>query len=131
MVDSPFRMLPLGAWLPARPVTCAVAQGSALIGPVGLWSQALPPEPRGGNLESSQSDQAQNSQDQDSRPAHATNGHWQGLHVGYVLAASVMIGLGIGYGIDVWLDSLPWGMVGGALFFIAAGLYQVVKEFLR
>lgn len=70
----------------------------------------------------------------DAQPTHpstvGSNG-MQGLHAGYVLAASVLIGLGIGYGIDLWLDSLPWGMVGGALFFIIAGLYQVVKEFQR
>jgi F0F1-type ATP synthase assembly protein I len=28
-------------------------------------------------------------------------------------------------------DSFPWGMIGGALFFIVAGLYQVVKEFTK
>ena len=36
-------------------------------------------------------------------------------------------GLSIGYGIDWWLES-TLGMIGGSLFFIVAGLYQVVKE---
>lgn len=54
-----------------------------------------------------------------------------GLHAGYTLTAAVLIGLAAGYGIDRWLDSMPWGMVGGAAFFILAGLYQVVKEHSR
>lgn len=58
------------------------------------------------------------------RPQQAMSG----LHAGYTLAAAVLIGLAAGYGIDRWLDSLPWGMVGATAFFIVAGLYQVVKE---
>lgn len=57
-----------------------------------------------------------------------TSSSMQGLHLGYVLVASVLIGLLIGYGIDLWLESSPWGMIAGSLFFIVAGLYQVVKE---
>ena len=57
--------------------------------------------------------------------------NFQGLHAGYTLVASVLLGLGLGYGIDVMADSFPWGMIGGALFFIVAGLYQVVKEFTK
>lgn len=45
--------------------------------------------------------------------------------------ASVLLGLGLGYGIDWWLGSMPWGMIAGALFFITAGLYQIIKEFTR
>ena len=52
---------------------------------------------------------------------------FQGLHAGYVLIASVLVGLSIGYGIDWLFDSMPWGIIGGSLFFIVAGLFQVVK----
>ena len=59
----------------------------------------------------------------------AQGGEFRGLHAGYVLIASILLGLGLGYCLDLWLESFPWGMVGGAAFFIVAGLYQVVKEF--
>ena len=63
-------------------------------------------------------------------PATGQN-NFQGLHAGYVLIASVLLGLGLGYGLDLLIDSFPWGMIGGAAFFIVAGLYQVVKEFTK
>ena len=51
------------------------------------------------------------------------------MGAGYTLLASVLLGLGLGYAVDVWLDTTPACTVGGALLFIVAGLYQVVKEF--
>jgi F0F1-type ATP synthase assembly protein I len=53
------------------------------------------------------------------------------LNAGYTLVASVILGLGLGYAVDLWLDTAPWCSVGGALLFIVAGLYQVVKEAQR
>ena len=53
------------------------------------------------------------------------------LNAGYTLLASVIIGLGLGYAVDVWLETAPWCSVGGAALFIVAGLYQVVKEAQR
>lgn len=47
---------------------------------------------------------------------------------GYMLLASVLVGFGLGWGLDVWLATRPWGMVICTLVFILAGLYQVVKE---
>ena len=55
-------------------------------------------------------------------------GSLSGLHTGYTLVASVIIGLGLGYWIDTSFGTQPWWTVGGALLFIIAGLYQVVKE---
>ncbi|TVR13960.1 MAG: AtpZ/AtpI family protein [Planctomycetota bacterium] len=67
-------------------------------------------------------------QDSSPQPTPRPGQTMSGLHAGYTLAAAVLIGLCVGYGIDHWLESLPWGMVGATAFFIVAGLYQVVKE---
>jgi F0F1-type ATP synthase assembly protein I len=50
------------------------------------------------------------------------------MNVGYTMLASILVGIGIGYSLDVWLDQLPWWTIGCSSFFIIAGLYQVVKE---
>ncbi|NBX86675.1 MAG: hypothetical protein EBQ80_05535 [Proteobacteria bacterium] len=43
------------------------------------------------------------------------------------MVMSVLVGGGIGYGLDVWLGWAPWGMVvGGVLGFLAA-MRQVWK----
>ena len=54
-----------------------------------------------------------------------------GMNAGYTMLASVILGLGLGYALDLWLESLPWCTVFGALLFILAGLYQVIKEVQR
>ena len=32
-----------------------------------------------------------------------------GMNAGYTMLASVILGLGLGYALDLWLESLPWG----------------------
>lgn len=63
--------------------------------------------------------------DDDSPPRGSA---FAGVNAGYTLVAAVLVGLGIGYAVDQAWQTAPWGMAGGALLFIVAGLYQVVKE---
>ena len=53
------------------------------------------------------------------------------LGLGFQLAGAVLIYVGIGYLVDRWLDTAPWGLVGGAVvgmiaFFIQLG--RVVRK---
>ena len=44
-----------------------------------------------------------------------------------LIGAVVMLG-GIGYALDRWLGSWPWGLVVGLLCGVAMGLYLLAKE---
>jgi F0F1-type ATP synthase assembly protein I len=37
----------------------------------------------------------------------------------------------VGYGVDSWLGSWPWGLVGGLMFGVATGFYLLAKEVWR
>ncbi len=57
------------------------------------------------------------------------HGHQWGLRVGTEIVASTMIGLGLGFFIDRWLDTRPLFLIIFAIFGIAAGfinLYQLM-----
>jgi len=43
------------------------------------------------------------------------------------LVVSVMVGMGLGYGIDVIFGSKPWGMLIGLCFGFAAGIMTVLR----
>ena len=43
------------------------------------------------------------------------------------LVVSVMVGLGLGYGLDILLGSKPWGMLLGLCFGFAAGIMAVLR----
>ncbi len=51
--------------------------------------------------------------------------------IGLELAGVVGIMTLLGYGIDQWLDSHPWGLTIGALLGIVGGLYNLVKEAIK
>jgi len=56
-------------------------------------------------------------------------GHQWGLRVGTEIVASTMIGLGIGFFLDRWLDAGPLFLIIFAIFGLAAGfmnLYQLM-----
>ncbi|MDT8376160.1 MAG: AtpZ/AtpI family protein [Mariprofundaceae bacterium] len=56
-------------------------------------------------------------------------GHQWGLRVGTEIVASTMIGLGIGFFMDRWLDTRPLFLIIFAVFGLAAGfvnLYQLM-----
>jgi len=57
------------------------------------------------------------------------HGHQWGLRVGTEIVASTMIGLGIGFFLDRWLDTRPVFLIVFAIFGLAAGflnLYQLM-----
>ena len=57
------------------------------------------------------------------------HGHQWGLRVGTEIVASTMIGLGIGFLLDRWLDTRPVFLIIFAIFGLAAGfinLYQLM-----
>ncbi len=67
-----------------------------------------------------------------SRPARVAMSDRMGLGFRIVieLVVCTMVGAGMGYGIDTWLGSRPFGMVVGLGFGFAAGvmtIYRVVK----
>jgi F0F1-type ATP synthase assembly protein I len=37
----------------------------------------------------------------------------------------------VGYGLDMWLGTWPWCLVGGLLFGVATGFYLLAKEVWR
>ncbi|MBI1371421.1 MAG: hypothetical protein GC159_01480 [Phycisphaera sp.] len=51
--------------------------------------------------------------------------------IGLELAGVIAVLTWIGYGVDRWLDSAPWGLIGGALIGIVGGLYNVIKDVLK
>jgi F0F1-type ATP synthase assembly protein I len=56
---------------------------------------------------------------------------WAVAGAGMELAAGIGLFAGLGYLIDWWLGSLPWGTVIGALLGMAAGMYQLIKTVNR
>jgi len=57
------------------------------------------------------------------------HGHQWGLRVGTEIVASTMIGLGIGFFLDRWLETRPIFLIVFAIFGLAAGfmsLYQLM-----
>ncbi|MEM9883588.1 MAG: AtpZ/AtpI family protein [Planctomycetota bacterium] len=52
---------------------------------------------------------------------------WAVAGAGTELAAGIGLFAGLGYLVDRWLGSLPWGTVVGALLGMAAGMYLLIK----
>lgn len=58
-----------------------------------------------------------------------SHGHLWGMRVGIELVTSIMIGLGLGYLLDRWLDTRPWFLLLFCIFGAVAGfinLYHVM-----
>jgi len=53
------------------------------------------------------------------------------LGAGMELGGVVVVMAGIGYGIDRWLDSGPWGVAVMSLVGVTGGLYNLIKQALR
>jgi ATP synthase protein I len=45
----------------------------------------------------------------------------------YTMIGAIIVCGGLGYGIDVWRGTSPWGLVGGLLFGIAVGMWEIAK----
>jgi F0F1-type ATP synthase assembly protein I len=46
---------------------------------------------------------------------------------GYTLIGAIMLLGGIGYAIDSWRGTSPWFLLGGLLFGVAVGMYELAK----
>lgn len=58
----------------------------------------------------------------------ARNSGWAvGLRYGSEFMAGVLVGIGLGFALDWFLNSAPWGMLVGALLGFAAGTINVVR----
>lgn len=55
----------------------------------------------------------------------------KGISAAYGLLGAMLVGAALGYGIDAYLHSAPWGMILGTLFGFASGLYGVYKATLK
>lgn len=50
-----------------------------------------------------------------------------GARLGLEMVVATLVGTGLGYLVDYWLDSSPWGMIGGLLLGAAAGFRNVYR----
>ena len=46
---------------------------------------------------------------------------------GFSLFAAILVMLGLGYLVDLWLKSTPWGIVAGIILGSIIGLYQFIR----
>ena len=51
--------------------------------------------------------------------------------ISYSLIGAIGVMTIIGYGLDHWLGTWPWFLVGGMLFGVATGFYLLAKEVWR
>jgi len=49
----------------------------------------------------------------------------------YTLIGSIIVLGGIGYAIDRWQGTTPWGLLGGLLLGIVVGFYELAKSVWR
>lgn len=49
------------------------------------------------------------------------------LGLGMQLALSIVVFTGVGIGVDLWLGSMPWGTIIGALLGMVAMFYQLLQ----
>jgi len=52
----------------------------------------------------------------------------QGASLGLTLGASLVVFAYLGYRLDLWLDSSPFGLVAGCLLGLAGGVIHVVRR---
>lgn len=63
-----------------------------------------------------------------SRPVTDYSGFARGFRLSSELVAGVLVGTGLGWLIDRWLGSLPWGMFVFALLGFTAGVWNVMRQ---
>ena len=51
-----------------------------------------------------------------------------GMGAAWLMIGAVVLGVGIGLGIDRLCSSSPWGTLISSLLFLAAGIYLVIRE---
>ena len=45
----------------------------------------------------------------------------------YTMIGAIIVCGGLGYGIDAWRGTSPWGLVGGLLLGIVIGMWEIAK----
>ncbi len=50
---------------------------------------------------------------------------------GYTLIGAILLLGFVGYGVDRWQGTEPWGLVGGLLLGIVVGMYELAKTVWR
>ena len=51
--------------------------------------------------------------------------------ISYSLIGAIGVMTAVGYGLDKWLGTWPWLLIGGMLFGVATGFYLLAKEVWR
>ena len=51
--------------------------------------------------------------------------------ISYSLIGAIGVMTAVGYGLDKWLGTWPWLLIGGMLFGVASGFYLLAKEVWR
>lgn len=51
-----------------------------------------------------------------------------GMGAAWLMIGAVVLGVGIGLGIDRLCNSSPWGTLVSSIAFLAAGIYLVIRE---
>ena len=51
--------------------------------------------------------------------------------ISYSLIGAIGVMTAVGYGLDRWLGTWPWLLIGGMLFGVATGFYLLAKEVWR
>lgn len=46
---------------------------------------------------------------------------------GYTLIGAILLLGGIGYGVDAWMGSAPWGLLAGLSLGIVVGFYELAR----
>ncbi len=62
-----------------------------------------------------------------SSSANTMTGWGKGLRLGSEFVAAILVGLGIGWLLDSWLNTTPWFMLVMLMFGFAAGVLNVVR----
>ncbi len=53
------------------------------------------------------------------------------MMAGYTMMAAILVCGGIGYGLDLWLDTEPWLLTGGLLIGIVVGFVELARIVAR
>lgn len=52
-------------------------------------------------------------------------------YLGLMLPSSIIVGVGLGYLVDRWLHTDPWGKLIGFLLGVVAGTWNFIKDYQR
>jgi len=57
--------------------------------------------------------------------------HLKGIQLGYGFLGALLAGTALGYFVDRWLGSAPWGLIIGFVLGFASGLYGLYVALMR